>query len=386
MLSALTALAALAIDMSLPAMPQLQRAFEADVSRVQLTLSLFLLGYGGGQFVCGSLSDHFGRRSVMLIGLGVFTISSFACAFAPSLPVLVLLRLVQGAGASAGPILARAIVRDLFDQHEGASILSHITQMMVLAPILAPVIGGYLLLYFAWNSIFLVLAVCGTVLSVLTWRRLPETLSDQREVTPVMAGIIRGYGRLLSHRPSMRYVLATSFSFAGLFGYISGSPFVFMQVYGVREEHFGYYFALPALALMAGAGANRSLLRRYSSMVLLRVGAWLLLTAGTMSVTLAWLDFGGLPGLVVPLMLYLFGMGILGPNATSAALAHHGRSAGAASSLMGALQTLSGAAGGFLVAALYDHTSRSLATVLGVCALLAFIACRWEGRGGEKQF
>lgn len=379
-LSALTALTALAIDMSLPALPQLQQTFRTDVAHVQLTLSLFLMGYGIGQFVCGSLSDHYGRRPVLLAGLALFVVSSFLCVWAPSLPVLVGLRLLQGLGASVGPILGRAMVRDLFERRESARVLSQITQVMVLAPILAPIAGGYLLIFFGWPAIFAVLGLCGTLLTALCWRRLPETLAAS-PARPASGhgdgdGLVRQLGRnyrfVLTHRASLLYVLSTSFSFAGLFAYVSGSPFVLMEVFGISQQHFGYYFALPALSLMAGATANRALLRRLDGQTILRLGAWLLLVAGLLAAALSWTAIGGVAGLIGPLMLYLFGLGLFGPNATAAALAHHEKTAGAASSLMGGLQTVAGGVAGFLVGAFYDQTSWSLAATLAACSVLAF--------------
>lgn len=382
-LSALTALAALAIDMSLPAQARLQSVFTADAAQVQLTLTLFLAGYAVGQFVCGPLADHFGRRPVLLGGLLLFTLSGFACAFSASLAALTVLRLVQGAGASVGPVLSRAMVRDLFTHREAAGVLSHITQVMVLAPIVAPILGGYLLAGFGWRSIFLVLGAWGAAAALACWWRLPETLPPgERAPTYALFGAsLRSYRIIITTRESLPFILATCAAFGGLFAYVSGSPFVFAEVYGISQAHFGYYFAVPALALMAGAAVNRVLLRRCEPELLLRIGAGLLLLAGGILLALLRAGQGSVVALLGPLMLYMFGLGLVGPNATALALKYHGARAGAASSLMGAFQTMAGALSGLVVGMFYNGTPASLVVTVAVCSMLSFGASLVRGTG-----
>jgi len=175
LLASLTGLTALSIDMSLPAMPQLQETFGAGVSSVQLTLSIFLAGFALGQVFCGPLSDRWGRRPVLLAGLALFTLAGLVCAGSTSLSMLVAARFVQGVGASVGPVVARAIVRDRFDSRRSASVLSQMTQVMIVAPLLAPTLGGYMLVRLGWPSIFVVLGASGALMSVICWRYLPET-------------------------------------------------------------------------------------------------------------------------------------------------------------------------------------------------------------------
>jgi DHA1 family bicyclomycin/chloramphenicol resistance-like MFS transporter len=176
LLAALTGLTALSIDMSLPAMPQMQRAFQAGTASVQLTLSLFLLGFAIGQLVCGPLSDRVGRRPVLLGGMALFTLAGLLCAVSTSLPMLVAFRCLQGMGASVGPVVARAMVRDCFDSRRGAAVLSQITQVMIIAPLVAPTLGGYLLVLLGWPAIFLALGGSGALLGLVSWRSLPETI------------------------------------------------------------------------------------------------------------------------------------------------------------------------------------------------------------------
>lgn len=375
MLAALTGLTALSIDMSLPAMPQLQRSFGAGVGAVQLTLSLFLVGFAAGQLVCGVVADRVGRRPVLLGGLALFALAGLACAASPSLPVLVGLRLVQGIGASVGPILARAIVRDCFAPREASGVLSQITQVMIAAPIVAPTIGAALLVAFGWPAIFVVLGGAGVLLWTVAWRRLPETLpAAVRQAQRVP--LLRSYTAVVTHPDSLRHGLTICFSYAGMFAYISGSPFVLIEALGVPRSLFGVLFALPALALMVGATLNRRLVTRVQPGLLLRRGVLLVFGAGLVLLALGWTGTGGVAGVMVPMMAYMLGMGLVQPNATAAALAPHGRMAGVTSSLIGSLQTAAGALSGSIVGVFYDHTPRSLAAVVAAAGVLTLLVHR----------
>jgi DHA1 family bicyclomycin/chloramphenicol resistance-like MFS transporter len=385
MLAGLTGITALSIDMSLPAMPQLQRVFGADVGSTQLTLSMFLVGFAVGQLICGPLSDRVGRRPVLLAGLALFVAAGLACAGSPSLALLVAGRFVQGLGASVGPILARAIVRDSFEERDASGVLSQITQVMIVAPLVAPTMGGYLLGLAGWQSIFLALAAAGLILWTVCWRLLPETRRPHADAPPALLG---SYWSVLSHSASLRNVMTVCFSYAGMFAYISGSPFVFIDAFGVPRELFGLLFALPAAALLAGATLNRVLVRRMESARLLRAGVLLVFAAGVTITALASLGAGGLPGVLVPMMIYMLGMGLVQPNATAAAMAPHGRLAGVSSSVIGSLQTVGGALSGFVVGSFYDHSPRSLAfTVgaMGAATLLVHATARARPRDVRRE-
>jgi drug resistance transporter, Bcr/CflA subfamily len=398
LLAALTALTALSIDMSLPALPQLQRAFGGaggGAAGVQLTLSLFLVGYGIGQLVCGFLSDRYGRRPVLLGGLALFTVAGFACAFSPSLPVLIGLRLAQGFGASVGPILSRAMVRDRFGgSREAVGVLSQITQVMIIAPLLAPTLGGYLLALWGWPSIFLTLGATGALVGLVCLFRLPETLpagatapaGDAAPTERAALSLRAGLAAVFAHPATLRHTLAIAFASAGMFAYISASPFVLMEVYGVSERHFGYYFALTAAALLVGATLNRILVRQgASSRSLLRAGTWIVAAAGVAIAVLVGLRLGGMAGVIGPMMLYLFGQGLLQPNATALAMAPHARTAGAVSSVMGGTQTLGGALAAAAVGAFYNQTAVSVAaTVATLAALTLLVVLLGNGREQEE--
>jgi DHA1 family bicyclomycin/chloramphenicol resistance-like MFS transporter len=381
-LAALSALTSLSIDMSLGAMPQLQKVFHADVSAVQLTLSLFLLGYAVGQVVSGPLSDRWGRKPVLLVGISVFIVAGLVAACSTSLPMLIAVRLVQGLGASVGPILARAIIRDLFESHEAAGVLSQMTQVLIIAPLIAPSIGGYLMGWFGWSSIFFLLAASGAVLFYMCWRYLPETMLEAHSEAGDLRHILVGFRTVFSHRESLRHILTVAFSYSAMFAFVSGVPFIYMDVFHVPEHKFGIYFAVTALALMMGVTANRALLKHHAPLTLLRYGVLLLFGAGCLLAVVSWLQFGGLAGVIVPMMIYLFALGIVQPNATAAAMAPHGRLAGIASSIIGGLQTGGGAVAGYFVAAFFNQSALSLGVtvaVLSFFSLLAFDRSRVTG-------
>ncbi|HEX8431938.1 MAG TPA: multidrug effflux MFS transporter [Longimicrobium sp.] len=370
-LAGIMGITALSIDMSLPAMPQLQAMFGASVGTVQLTLSLFLVGFAVGQLVCGPLSDRIGRRPVLLGGLALFTLAGVACAASPTLALLIAGRFVQGLGASVGPIMARAIIRDVFDEREASGVLSQITQVMIVAPLLAPTIGGALL-GAGWQWIFVVLGVAGLALLTVTWRGLAETLKPAAS-THEGPGLLRGFRTVLAHGVSLRHVLTICFSYAGMFAYVSGSPFVFIDGFGVPRQWFGVLFALPAAALLASATMNRVLVQRMEAAVLLRRGVQLVLAGGVSIAVLSFAGVGGLASVIIPMMIYMLGMGLVQPNATAAAMAPHGRLAGVASSVIGSLQTAGGALSGWVVGTFYDHTPTSLALTVGTMGVATFL-------------
>lgn len=387
LLAAMTALTALSIDMSLPAMPQLQEAFGAGVSSAQLTLSGFLLGFALGQAVCGPVSDRAGRRPVLLVGLGVFALAGLACAASTSLSVLIGFRFIQGAGASVGPVIARAVVRDRYEARRAAGVLSQITQVMIIAPLIAPTLGGYLLVRYGWPAIFFALGGGGVLLLLACWRLLPETVGHRTELPggDQVGSRVNLPRSFAGHRDGIGYILTVCFVYAGMFAYVGGSPFVLMDVFGVAEQNFGYYFALTAASLFVSATLNRWLLKRHTSPALiLNRGVLIVFAAGLCLCSAAWLGVGGIGGVILPMMLYLFGQGLVMPNATAAALAPHGRRAGVVSSVMGCLQTGGAALAGYLVGAFYDHTPRSLAVTVAAFAGLTLLASRLTTSRGER--
>jgi DHA1 family bicyclomycin/chloramphenicol resistance-like MFS transporter len=390
LLGALTAMTAFATDMSLPALPALGRAFAAPPERVQLTLSLFVLGYGAGQLFYGSLSDRFGRRPMLLAGLAIYTLCGFACALAPDIEVLLLARLVQGLGGCVGPILGRAIVRDHWSGVRAAQTLSYVTFVFALAPMVAPLLGGVLLERFGWQAIFAAFGIFGLILMGWSWASLGEslTLPDPRALE--LARLLANARRFFGSRRCLGYMLVNSFVFAGVFAYISASPFVFIEVYGVAPGRFGLYFAMGALGIMAGALANGRLLRRVAPERVLRLGLGLLGLAGAAMPVLAWTGWGGPLPFALAMTLYVFAQGLVMPNAIAAAMEPLSDMAGMGASFLGATQMLAGSLAGYVVNVLYDATGRPMAGLIAAMAASAVLAYRFllpknvPGPGGRE--
>jgi DHA1 family bicyclomycin/chloramphenicol resistance-like MFS transporter len=376
LMSALVALTALSIDISLPALPALQQVFGVGSDRAQLTLSLFLLGYAGAQLVYGPLADRWGRRPVLLAGLALFAVASVGCALSSSIGALLSFRLLQGAGACAGPVLARAMVRDLFAGAQAAAVMASLALMMGFAPLLAPSLGGWLLAWFGWRSIYVVLSLIAVAALAGVWLGLGETLARERRGPSrgLWHTVLQGR-RFLGNRHCLAHGLVVCFIFGGTFAFISGSPFVLMQAYGVGGQTYGLLFGLTAMALLIGFAANRQLLQRRAPRAVLGAGLALAGLAGSVLAVQAVLGFGGLAGLLAPMAAYQFAVGLVLPNAMAAALEPVPEIAGFGSSLLGSLQMTGAGLAGYLANALYDGSAAPMALVIaamGLASLAAF--------------
>jgi DHA1 family bicyclomycin/chloramphenicol resistance-like MFS transporter len=373
-LGTLSAFGPLSIDMYLPGLPAMARTFGADPASAQLTLSLFFVGLALGQSVYGPLADRFGRRWPLLIGCALYAVASCACALAPSMEVLIALRFVQAVGGCAGMVLARSVVRDLFNAQDSARMFSLLMLVMGLAPITAPLIGGQILLFFGWQAIFWLLGGFGLLCVALVWWGLPESLPPERRSSAGLGQALAVYGRLLADRSFMGYGLTGGLGMAGMFAYIAGSPFVFIELYGVAPQQYGWLFGLNALGLIAASQLNRWLLARTSAGAVLTVGAAVHAAAAVTLALVAALGLGGMVGLLVPLFVCIASLGLVSPNATAAAMAPHGASAGSASALLGTIQFGAGAITGALVGAIHGASAFPMASVIAICGLASFLS------------
>jgi DHA1 family bicyclomycin/chloramphenicol resistance-like MFS transporter len=372
-LGILSAFGPLSIDMYLPGLPSIADEFHASSAAAQLTLSLFFAGLAVGQALYGPLSDRLGRKGPLLYGCALYMLASLGCAAAPSLGSLIVLRLAQSIGGCAGMVISRSVVRDLFDAKESARMYSFLMLVMGLAPVTAPLIGGQLLVAFGWRAIFWLLAGFGLCCVLLVLFGLPETLPAERRAHAGLGHALSIYGRLLGDRRYLGYALAGGLISAGMFAYISGSPFVVIELYGVAPQDYGWIFGTNALGLITASQVNRWLLARYPSDTILGVALGCIAAAGLLLVLVAATGFGGLAGLLVPLFVCIAGVGLVGPNTTAAAMAPYGQVAGSASALLGTLQFVVGALAGMLVGAFYNATALPMAGVIAACGMLALI-------------
>jgi DHA1 family bicyclomycin/chloramphenicol resistance-like MFS transporter len=373
-LGTLSAFGPLSIDMYLPGLPGIGRTFGVETAVAQQSLSAFFIGLALGQAFYGPIADRVGRRLPLLFGCILYAIASLGCVFAPTIGSLIGLRFAQALGGCAGMVIARSVVRDLFDARESARIYSFLMLVMGLAPITAPLIGGQLLLFFGWRAIFVVLAAFGLLCAALVLFGLPETLPPERRSTAGLGQALAAYGSLIRDRQFMGFALAGGFISAGMFVYIAGSPFVLIELYGVAPEHYGWIFGANALGLIAASQLNRRLLQRYNGETIMRVAIGTIVISGLVLVAVAATGLGGLAGLLPPLFVCIAGYGLVVPNATAAAMALYGAMAGSASALLGTLQFSVGAMAGILVGVLHTGTALPMAGMIAACAIAALLA------------
>jgi DHA1 family bicyclomycin/chloramphenicol resistance-like MFS transporter len=373
-LGAVTALVPLSIDMYLPALPALQRELAGDPAAVQLTLGAFFVGLAVGQALYGPVTDRFGRKPPLYAGLAGYVLASAGCALAPGIGALVACRFVQALAGCAGLVVPRAMVRDRFDPQATARVFSRLLLVMGAAPILAPLAGGYVLAWLGWRAIFWGLAGMGLASLALAAVGLPETRPAAAQPAGVLGPALRGYTKLLTDRRYLGHALAGGLASAGMFAYISGSPFVLIQVYGVPAEAFGWVFGANALGLIAASQLNRRLLAAWrAGQVLARAMAATALM-GVVLLLVALTGAGGLAGLLLPLFGFVASLGFTQPNALAGAMAEHPERAGSAAALYGTLQFLAATVAGGLVGHLHDGTAVPMAAVIAGCAVLA-LAC-----------
>jgi DHA1 family bicyclomycin/chloramphenicol resistance-like MFS transporter len=369
-LGALSAFGALTIDMYLPAMPGMAGELHTGALQVQLTLTVFVVGLAVGQVIVGPLSDAWGRRRPLLTGLVLYVAGSLWCALAPSVGWLLAGRVLQSLGAAAGAVLARAVVRDLY---EGTAMTRFFSTLMVVngvAPIVAPVIGGQLLTFTTWRAVFLVLTAIGAVLLLAVALTLPESLPAGRRAPARPGATLRTFRMLATDRHYVRYVLAAALMFAAAFAYISGSSFVLQDAYGLTAQQFSLVFGVNGLGIVVFGQVNGMLVGRVADeRTLLRI-ALATATLGSAGVLACAVLGLPLPLLLVFLFLVVSMLGIVLANATSLALAGHGAAAGSASSLQGLLQFLVGS----LAASAMSLSGHVTAVAMGVTMLVCSAA------------
>jgi len=373
-LGGLTALPPLSMDMYLPALPAVTESLNAPAATVQLTLTACLLGMALGQLVVGPMSDRWGRRRPLLAGLAVNLVATALCALAPNVETLVAFRLAQGLAGAAGIVIARAVVRDLYDGVAMARFFSTLMLISGVAPVVAPLIGGQILRVTDWRGVFLVLTVVGVLLGALVWLRLPETLPPAERHDGGVGHALRSMRSLLADLPFTGYMLAGGFAFAALFAYISASPFVIQEIYGASPQTFSLLFGLNSVGLVIAGQINGKLLvGRVSLDKVLATGLAVIVLAATALLLMSSGLFGevGLAPIAAALFVLMSAMGITMPNAQSLALLRTKHAAGSASALLGTSSFLVGAVASPLVGIAGERTAVPMAVVQLAGALVA---------------
>ncbi len=369
-LATLGAMAPFSVDMYLPALPTLAKFFSASEAATERTLAAYFLGFAVGQMAIGPLADRFGRKRPLYGGLLLFIAASLGCALAPNILSMTILRFFQALGACAGAVIARAVVRDMFEPRDAAHIMSRIVLTIAIAPLIAPSIGGFVLVHFGWQSIFLALALAGIVALVAAVWRLRESHRFEHARTSLHPfEIFKDYAILLKEPQFRRHAIASGIGSAGLFAWITGAPNVVITDFGVRPELFGLYFGLNALGIIVVSQLNARLLKSHDPQTLLPFAHIAQALAATILLLDAFFGFGGLFGILVPCVCYVSMNGALQPLSTALALAPHPRRAGLASAMMGTLQFSFAGIAAFAVSAAAAPSALHMSLVIFACGM-----------------
>lgn len=369
-LGAIAALTPLAIDMYLPAMPSIARDLGVVPGAVQVTLTAYTAGFAIGQLLHGPLADSYGRRPVLMIGVLLFAAAAVVSALSQDITQLTWVRAAQGFAGAAAAVIIQALVRDMFEREEFARTMSFITLVMTIAPLAAPMIGGYLSIWLGWRSIFWVLALFAVIIILAVLGKVPETLPVEKRLPFHLGASLRNYARMLVTPEAVGLIFSSGFSFAGMFTFLTVGSFVYIDLYQVSTENFGLLFGLNIVCLILMTSLNGRLVRKKGSHWMLRFGLGVQLIAGAGLVIGQVFDMG-LWGVVVPVMLYVGTISIIGSNTMACLLAKYPHMAGTASSLAGTMRFGTGSVIGSLVAAMPDATAWPMALTMALCAVLS---------------
>jgi DHA1 family bicyclomycin/chloramphenicol resistance-like MFS transporter len=380
LLALLSAFTPLSIDMYLPALPVIAVDLHGTAGDIQLTLSSFIIAFGFGQIFYGPAGDRFGRRPVILGGLAIYVVTSIGCAFAMEAGHLVLLRFLQGLAACGGVVLARTMVRDLAERDQAARAMSLMMACTSIAPMLAPLIGGQILWFFGWRAIFWTLALIGALACIASYFWLPETLRPEYRQPLVLSSILKRFGELVRHRAFMGYAFTSSFMFSALLSFISGSPFVFIEKYGIAPRDYGLIFGGMIVFMTIGSLLNARFVRQLGPDRILRYAVYVPLLSGALAMVLGQIEarYGtiGMWPIVACFAPQIATISLIGPNAMAMALHRYPHMAGTASSLMGVMQFGLGALFGAIVGQTYDGTIGPMTLAMGVAGILCFLSNR----------
>jgi DHA1 family bicyclomycin/chloramphenicol resistance-like MFS transporter len=365
-LGSLASFGPLSIDMYLPALPNLARDFDTNPTLAQFSLTFFLLGLSSGQLLAGPFSDVFGRRKPLLIGLFIYFVVSLLCVYSPSIWLLIILRLFQGLAGAAGVVISRAIVRDLYSGSELTKFFALLALVNGLAPILAPVAGAQLLKVVSWHGLFLVLSAIGLIMFLVVLFGLPETLPEEQRSTGGIKHTILTFRNLILDRSFIGYALAQGLVFAGMFAYISGSPFVVQDIYGASPQMFSLIFAINAVGIMIASQTTGRLAGSIREEKLFIFGLATAFIGGLCLLILIMMNVS-LYLILVPLFFVVASVGITNTSGFSLAMQKQGRNAGSASGLLGVLSLALGAFAAPLVGIGGEYSAIPMGIVI-VCA------------------
>ena len=373
LLTAMTAIGGLATNIYVPTLPDLARDLDTTRAMAQNTLSSYFAGVAIAQLFYGPMSDKYGRRPILLGGMILFVAASVLCALSPSIEALIWARFAQAAGACVGQVIVRAVVRDLFDRDETASMMASIMLAIAIAPAAAPVLGALIHTYVNWQMNFLVIAVFGLVVLLLSRRYLPETLKPEHRITG-SSSLMAGYGRLLKSPVYMGYTFCSMFIFALLFSFQSTVPFIIIDELGFSELEFSLIGMIPVFGFVIGSFSAGRFTPRFGIDPMIRIGLGISVLGGILMVSLALLLPLSAMVIMAPMAVIVLGMGMVFPNASAAAVSVHPEIAGTASALMGFTQMAGGGLAVTIVASVTKASHVPLTYSLLAFALAAALS------------
>ncbi|USG61364.1 multidrug effflux MFS transporter [Sneathiella marina] len=384
-LSTAVAIGPLATDMYLPTFPMLADVFGASVSEVQLTLSIFTFTIAGCQLIYGPLTDRYGRKPILISGLFAFVIASFACLFAQNIEDLILYRFIQAFGVCAAIVVPRAMVRDLYQREMAAKQLSRMGTIMGFAPAIAPVLGGYLAAFYGWQSVFVFMGCAALLVALAVIFLVDEShlAKDKNALRP--EHIYRNYRSLARDPEFMGFAVSGGLCFGGLFAFISGSPLVLIEVFGVAADHFGYYFGMGVLGFMAGTLVGPALTARHGLIHSLKIGTRISAVGSCLMLAAVLFGFNHVSAVMGPMVVYSVGLGLVLPQSQAGAMAPFPEKAGLAAALMGFLMMGFAAVLGYVIALLYDGTQLAMVSAIALMGILSFIVFQVAVVGRQKQ-
>lgn len=366
---------AISTDVYLPALPTMANALKATSGAAAFTVGGYLVGFSLAQLIWGPISDRYGRRVPIATGLSLFVVASAGCALAESIEAMIAWRIVQAVGAGSASVLARAIVRDLYVGDRAAQKLSTLFIIMAIAPLVGPLVGGQILLFWSWRGIFWLLVAVG-VTALVALSTIPETLPMRLRSSHRLSAAFLAYGPLLRNRRVLGFASVGGLFYIGVYAFVSGTPFAFIDYYGVSPQVFGFLFGACVIGMMVVHATNVRLVLRYGSERLLRLGTISVAVAGTLCAINAFTGLGGLVGLIIALAAYLAMAGLIIANSVAGAMSSNPQSAGAVSALVGTLHYGIGIAGSGLIAILSDGTPRPLGVAMALAGIGCFICSR----------
>ncbi len=373
LLGSLTAIGPFSIDMYLPGFPAIAKDLKTDISHVGYSLTSFFIGISIGQLLYGPLLDKYGRKKPLLAGLSIYIIASIGCAFSPSILWLIILRFLLALGGCVGMVSARAMVRDLYSPNEVARVFSLLMLVLGISPIIAPTVGSYISANFGWRYIFIALTFISSIILIAVFKFLPETKKPNTTVSLNPVRVIFSYLLLLKNPSFVLFTIACGAASAGLFGYISGSPFIFIKLFHFSESQFGWIFGLNAAALITASQLNRLWLKKSSGTHITLTTLTLQIITSILLLLFILIEFNSTI-ILITLFIYLFWLGFLNPNTSALALAPFAENAGSAAAMMGSLQMIAGSVSTAFVSYFHNGTALPMAAALVISAFVGLFA------------